>query len=91
MSNGPLWAYAELIDREDASPMTIAATYAINTQYEIGMRSEDLDNNNEAALSFAINRYISGHNCKCTLQYDDFDNEDGETDTRISLGFLVSF
>jgi len=91
MSNGPLWAHAELVDTEDTSPLTIAATYAISTQYEIGMRSEDLDNSNEAALSFAINRYISGHDCKCTLQYDDFDNEDGKTDTRISLGFLVCF
>ena len=91
MSNGPLWAHAELVDTEDTSPITIAATYTISTQYEIGVRSEDIDSSEDPALSLAINRYISGHDCKCTLQYDDFDNEDGETDTRISLGFLVSF
>jgi hypothetical protein len=87
MSNGPLWAHAELIDTEDTSPITIAATYTISTQYEIGVRSEDIDSSEDPALSIAINRYISGHDCKCTLQYD----EDGNTDTRISLGFLVSF
>lgn len=92
-SNGPFWTHAELVDTESTSPLTIAATYAINTQYELGFRSQDPDDTNDATLSFAINRYISGHDCKCTIQFDDGDDydDDGSQDQRISAGFLVSF
>ena len=74
------------------SPLTLAATYAIDTKYEIGFRSADPDDD-DATLSFAINRYISGHNCKCTLQFDDGGDYDGDgsQDHRFSVGFLISF
>jgi hypothetical protein len=94
MSNGPFWAHVELVDRDAASPLTFAATYTITTQYEIGFRSEDDDDDDDdPTISVAINRYISGHDCKCTVQFDDgvdYD-EDGSIDQRLSAGFLVSF
>ncbi len=93
MCNGPFWAHAELVDTETTSPFTITATYAIDTQYEVGFRSEDPDDGDDATLSIAINRYISGHDCKCTVQFDDGEDydENGSKDQRISAGFLVSF
>jgi len=93
MANGPLWAHVELADAETASPFTLAATYAINTQYEVGVRSADSDDGSGATMSIAVNRYFSGHSCKWVAQFDDGDDYDGDTseDQRLSTGFLLSF
>ena len=92
-ANGPFWAHLELVDAETNSPVTLAATYAISTQYEVGLRTEDPDDGADSATSIAVSRYVSGHNCKWTLQFDDGDDydADGSEDQRISAGFLVSF
>jgi len=91
--SGPFWAHAELVDAETGSPLTLAATYAISTQYEVGVRSEDPDDGGDSTMSLAVSRYVSGHDCKWTLQFDDGDDydADGSEDQRISAGFLVSF
>jgi hypothetical protein len=92
-NSGPFWAHAELADTETGSPLTLSATYMINTQYEVGARSEDPDDGTDATASLAVSRYISGHNCKWTIQLDDGDDydSDGSEDQRISAGFLVGF
>ena len=92
-STGPFWAHAELVDAETGSPMTLSATYAVSTQYEVGLRSEDPDDGGDATTSLAVSRYVSGHDCKWTLQLDDGDDydSDGSEDQRIAAGFLVSF
>jgi len=92
-SAGSLWALVELTDSETSSPLTISATYAVNSQYEVGYRAEDPDGSGETRTSFAVSRYVSGHDCKWTLQFDDGDDHDTERteDQRIAAGFLVSF
>ena len=87
MSMGPFWAHVELVDTETTSPLTLAAAYAINTQWEIGMRTQDGDTAFNPTTSVAVNRYISGHDCKWTVQFAD----GGQTDKRLSAGFLVGF
>jgi len=93
-ADGPLWAHVELVDTDTGSPLTLAATYAISSQYEVGLRSEDPDNGNDPTMSLAISRYFSGHDCKCTVQLDDggdYDGNGSEDGQRVSVGFLVSF
>ena len=92
-TTGPFWSHVELVDADTGSPLTLAATYAISTQYEVGLRTEDPDNGDDSATSLAVSRYVSGHDCKWTLQFDDGDDydSDGSGDQRISAGFLVSF
>ena len=87
VSNGPFWAYAELVDTDTKNPFTVAATYAINTQWEIGMRTQDDDTDWNPTTSAAITRYISGHDCKWTIQFAD----GGRTNKSLSAGFLVGF
>jgi len=92
-SNGPFWAHAELVDAEAESPLTLMATYTVSTQYEVGLRTEDPDDGEGSTTSLAVSRYVSGHDCKWTLQLDDGDDYDsnGSKDHRIAAGFLVSF
>lgn len=89
-TTGPFWAHVELVDADAGSPLTLAATYAISTQYEVGLRSADADDGADSTTSLAISRYISGHDCKWTFQLDDYDL-DRSGDERFSAGFLVSF
>jgi hypothetical protein len=92
-STGTFWGHIELVDADSGSPLTLAATYAVTTQYEVGLRTEDPDDGTDSTTTIAINRYISGHDCKWTLQFDDGDDydTDGSSDQRLSAGFLVSF
>ena len=93
-TSGTFWAYAELVDADTGSPLTLAATYAISTQYEVGFRSEDPDDGS-TTTSIAASYYVSGHDCKWTVQLDDGGDYDGtgseDDGQRLSAGFLVGF
>jgi len=74
------------------SPMAIAVTYAVGTDWEIGIRHQDLDTaGGDTDLDIAANYYVSGHDVKYTLGYSMSDDDaDNGTDT-ITIGFQIGF
>jgi len=73
--------------------MGISGTYAIGSDWEIGIRHEDYDDAvGQTNLSIAAVRYINGHDLKYTIQYNQLtaDATDAEL-TGILIGLQVGF
>jgi hypothetical protein len=91
-SSGPGGTSGELALPLGESPMAISGTYAIGSDWEIGIRHQDLDlADNSAILSIAANNYVNGHDVKYTIQMDTI-SADGVDDVSIlSIGLQVGF
>lgn len=74
------------------SPMAIAGTFAVGTDWEIGIRYQDLDTaGGDTDLDLAANYYVSGHDVKYTIGYSMTDDDaDNGTDT-ITIGLQIGF
>jgi hypothetical protein len=92
-STGPgasLYASSETLGE---SPMALAATYMVGSDWEIGVRHQELDTADGATdLDIAVNYYVSGHDVKYTFGYsmEDNDNDNAAEDT-LTVGFQIGF
>lgn len=74
------------------SPMAIAATYAVGTDWEIGIRYQDLDTaGGDTDMDIAANHYVSGHDVKYTIGFAMPDNDAGTGSDTITIGLQVGF
>ncbi len=74
------------------SPMAITATYAIGSDWEIGLRHQDLDTaGGDTDLDIVANRYISGHDVKYTIGLSMPDNDADTGSDTITIGLQIGF
>ena len=74
------------------SPMAITATYAIGSDWEIGLRHQDLDTaGGDTDLDIVANRYISGHDVKYTIGLSMSDNDADTGSDTITIGLQFGF
>jgi hypothetical protein len=74
------------------SPMAISGTYAIGSDWEIGIRHQDLDlADNTAILSIAAVNYVNGHDVKYTIQMDQLSADGADDVSIITIGLQVGF
>lgn len=74
------------------SPMAIGATYAVGTDWEIGIRYQDLDNAaGDTDMDIAANYYVNGHDVKYTIGFSMPDNDADTGSDTITIGLQVGF
>ena len=74
------------------SPMAIGATYAVGTDWEIGIRYQDLDTaGGDTDMDIAANYYVSGHDVKYTIGFSMPDNDANTGSDTITIGLQVGF
>ena len=74
------------------SPMAIGATYAVGTDWEIGIRYQDLDNAaGDTDMDIAANYYVKGHDVKYTIGFSMPDNDADTGSDTITIGLQVGF
>lgn len=74
------------------SPMALSATYMVGTDWEIGIRYQDLDTaGNDTDMDIAANYYVNGHDVKWTIGFAMPDNDAGTTSDTITVGLQVGF
>jgi hypothetical protein len=58
------------MDPANSTPWDVTATYMFTDQYEVALRYEDADDDDDTnAISAGVNRYVQGHDIKWTLAY----------------------
>ncbi len=78
---GPFSFAAEVADFDaevgDNTPWDATVSFLFTEQYEVAGRYEDYDDGeaNTTAYTLGLNRYVSGHDIKWTLQYQRIDTD----------------
>jgi len=74
------------------SPMAVTATFAVGTDWEIGIRHQDLDTaGGDTDLDVAAVYYVSGHDVKYTIGLSMPDNDAGTGSDTITVGLQIGF
>jgi len=100
--SGPFSFAAEVADFDadvgDNTPWDATASFLFTEQYEIAARYEDFDDGDAdtTATTLGLNRYVSGHDIKWTLQYrridTDFEPNSIAFDRdQVAVGLTVAF
>jgi phosphate-selective porin len=81
----------------DVTPWSITGSFAFTEEYEIAGRFQNVDDEDDTVVyGVSVNRYVSGHDIKWTLQYVRTDT-DAEVDAieldrdQVALGLTVAF
>ena len=76
----------------DTTPWDITASYMFTDMYEVAVRYQDLDNDDDGRiLGAVVNRYVQGHDIKWLLQYQKLESDTIDDIDEIGLGLAVSF
>jgi len=75
------------------SPMALSGTYMMGSDWEIGIRHQDLgfDDGDASILSIAANHYVSGHDVKYTIQMDQAEVDGADDVSLITIGLQIGF
>ena len=88
--------YGDMIDVDDGlSPTSFTVSRVMNSEYEIAVRMEDDDDDNETShMTAGVNWYQGddGHNLKWQLNFTDSESDDpGEEGSRVDFGLVWRF
>jgi len=84
-----------LVFSPDSMPWNVAATFMVNSDWEVGARLENLDNGDNSGpdnsiLSVAASWYRGAGNGKWTLQWSDFDADSAfDEGSIVELGYTI--
>jgi len=91
-TNGPGGSAGATSIATGDSPMAVTATFAVGTDWEIGIRHQDLDTaGGDTDLDIAAVYYVSGHDVKYTIGLSMPDNDAGTGSDTITVGLQIGF